>query len=340
MPAIRTDDDLAIAASPFGLVWAFHFPPGRNARPLDVSTAPEALVALEGWVWLHFNLADARSRRCLEAAGFADRHLLRDFLAGDEDLRIEWFDAGTVGVVTDVEQDFDHSGDDLARLRFLIRDRMIVTGRRRHLASVEAVRGMIARGDRFERPEAILEAIVSHQLQIARASLRQLHLDLAAIEDRVIAGLVEGSQNSLKPIRRTCSRLRRQITPLHYIFHDLDTEHAANLPEALDRLADRLARRCAAVLSEIADVTENSKVLQDEITAMIAQRSNRNLHFLSVISGLFLPPTLVTGIFGINAGGIPLAENANGFWWASAIALASAVILYLIMRRTGLQQNE
>ncbi|MGL6063175.1 MAG: CorA family divalent cation transporter, partial [Bradyrhizobium sp.] len=51
---------------------------------------------------------------------------------------------------------------------------------------------------------------------------------------------------------------------------------------------------------------------------------------------MLLPPTLVTGIFGMNTKGLPLTDVETGFLWAACLLLASSGLAYLIMRRLGI----
>jgi zinc transporter len=51
---------------------------------------------------------------------------------------------------------------------------------------------------------------------------------------------------------------------------------------------------------------------------------------------MLLPPTLVTGIFGMNTKGLPLTDVESGFLWAVALMLGSSAAAYLIMRRLGI----
>jgi zinc transporter len=41
--------------------------------------------------------------------------------------------------------------------------------------------------------------------------------------------------------------------------------------------------------------------------------------------------TLITGLFGINVGGMPWIENHFGFWWVMFGMLATAVITFLVL---------
>ncbi len=51
---------------------------------------------------------------------------------------------------------------------------------------------------------------------------------------------------------------------------------------------------------------------------------------------LLLPPTLSTGIFGMNTKGLPLTEVESGFLWAAALIVLSSVSAYFVMKRLGL----
>lgn len=52
--------------------------------------------------------------------------------------------------------------------------------------------------------------------------------------------------------------------------------------------------------------------LYDFYRAKVDERMNRNVYYLTIISGIFLPLTLVTGFFGMNAGGLPWTDDPNG----------------------------
>ncbi len=50
---------------------------------------------------------------------------------------------------------------------------------------------------------------------------------------------------------------------------------------------------------------ERARLLQDEIAALSANRTNRQLYVLALLTALFLPATFITGLFGINVKACP-----------------------------------
>ena len=65
----------------------------------------------------------------------------------------------------------------------------------------------------------------------------------------------------------------------------------------------------------------------------LAEQTNRQLRILSVLTALFLPPTLITGLFGMNVTGLPFGAEGGGFWWVTAvIALVCAATLWALAK--------
>ena len=54
-------------------------------------------------------------------------------------------------------------------------------------------------------------------------------------------------------------------------------------------------------------------MISDEVTNILTERLNKNMYALSVVAAIFLPLGFLTGLLGINIGGIPGAENPQAF---------------------------
>jgi Mg2+ and Co2+ transporter CorA len=89
------------------------------------------------------------------------------------------------------------------------------------------------------------------------------------------------------------------------------------------------------VISDLTALGERIKLLQEEIAAKVNEQTNRTLFTLTVVTVLALPINIIAGFFGMNVGGVPLAENpmASGCWlpwwrpspcWLGAGRFASA----------------
>jgi len=52
--------------------------------------------------------------------------------------------------------------------------------------------------------------------------------------------------------------------------------------------------------------------LYDFYRAKVDEKMNKNVYYLTILSGIFMPLTLSTGFFGMNTGGLPWTNDPNG----------------------------
>lgn len=74
-------------------------------------------------------------------------------------------------------------------------------------------------------------------------------------------------------------------------------------------------------------------VSQEEFVSRLAFQQNQRILVLSVLSAVFLPLTFLTGLMGMNVGGIPGAETTLGFIGASALLVALGALIAVYFRR-------
>lgn len=60
---------------------------------------------------------------------------------------------------------------------------------------------------------------------------------------------------------------------------------------------------------------------------------NRTMYRFGIITGIFLPMSFLTGLLGINVGGIPGSENPHGFLLACSLMAVVALVQWLLFRR-------
>ena len=69
--------------------------------------------------------------------------------------------------------------------------------------------------------------------------------------------------------------------------------------------------------------------LYDFYRAKVDEKMNKNIYYLTLLSGVFLPLTLVSGFFGMNTGGLPFTEDTDGTLKVVIISLILEVVVFL-----------
>jgi len=317
-----------------GLVWAFRLHSDGSAESLPV-TAPIEFTH-DGRLWLHFNLTDARARSWL--AGVDVPLLARELLLSKDNYQqLHTTDQCVYGVFSDLVRAIDTATEETGFLRFAMTERLLVSGRHQALCAVDATRRVLESGHRINTVAALLEKIVDEVADTMDRMADKLGTEIDDIEERILAGETRSQmRGALGRSRRTCVRLHRQLAGLRVLFHRLEQKNVDHLSPALRLHAARLAQRLDGLDHDIVELRERSRLLEEEIHFKMEETNNRHLQTLSIVTTLLLPPTLVTGIFGMNTKGLPLTDVETGFLWAAAIMIGVAGAAYLAMRRMGI----
>ncbi len=77
---------------------------------------------------------------------------------------------------------------------------------------------------------------------------------------------------------------------------------------------------------------ERAAVAHESLISRHAEQTNQRMYLLSIIAAIFLPLSFMTGLLGINVGGIPGADNALAFPAVVLLMVAIGVGLWIYFR--------
>ncbi|HVV26851.1 MAG TPA: CorA family divalent cation transporter [Rhizomicrobium sp.] len=314
-----------------GLVCAFLFWEAAAVHVTD-ETIAHHLDDPHDWVWLHFGLADHRARRFLEGFAAAPPEARALMLGTEDRIQLRLSTDGAWGILPDIERDFADQSLGSGRFAFWMDDRHLVTARRHPLRGMERVRDAVEKGLVPASPAHLLARLQEEFVQIVETRLASLARDLGHIEDEVLADRVS-DHRALGPLRRELSRYSREFSGLRSAIHRATGgRHGVAASPLLEHLPQMLQDaedfdRDAGALSD------RARLLYEEIETRIAAITNRSLSALTIISTLLLPPTFVAGAFGMNVGGIPWAQDREGFWAVLGFCVILIAVSYAVLRR-------
>jgi zinc transporter len=241
-------------------------------------------------------------------------------------------------VIHDLERDFDV--EDTARvgaLRIVLAAGLIVTARHHPLRSADLIRARLERGAAIADPAAALDIVIDTIVGIASGVARQLSAAVQAAEDRFLDELDVPTTRDLIGIRRRLAQLHRLAEGMHDVMTRLERDD--DLRDPLRSTIEKSAQRLSGLSGDIGGVQAQLRLLREELDLQAAQRTNTNLYVLSIMTALMLPATLITGLFGMNTGGMPLAHSPTGTFGATLLALGAAAGTYVLLRAMGLMRR-
>ena len=284
--------------------------------------------------WLHFNLADQRSLSWLDRSVALPAGVLRLFTTQEKEQRGLIEDGYVALVLHDFERDFDW--DDTGRigaLHIVAGPGIMLTGRFHPLYTADVVRERIAGGLMLEDTASALTLLLDALADTLEERVLRVTHGLLAAEDELLSDGASPDTRELITLRRLCTQLHRTAVGMRATLMRMESERG--VPSELPPLLRRTGQRLQTIDHDIGGAQSQLRLLRDELDLQAAQRANRNLYFLSIMTALLMPATLVTGFFGMNTGGLPFAHGPMGTFVAGGLMLASSVITYFALRMMG-----
>lgn len=140
-------------------------------------------------------------------------------------------------------------------------------------------------------------------------------------------------RNEILSIRRETIILRRYLSPQKEALNKLYNDKITWINEyeriELRETNDQLIRH----IEELDTIRDKVSLIQEELSNTLSDQMNKKMYILSIISAIFLPLTFLTGLLGINIGGIPGANNDNAFYIFSIILVMVTSAQFLLFKK-------
>jgi zinc transporter len=206
---------------------------------------------------------------------------------------------------------------------------LVVSARAKPLRSIDRLRASVRDGEALRSPAELLAHLMRDQADVMAGIVRQATGRLNSVEDGLLANRVGSSRAKLGALRRVLVRLQRLLAPEPASLFRLLSRPPAWLSEADLQDLRQATEEFSTAVADSAALVERVKVLQEELAALIGERTNRTLFILTVVTVLALPFNVIGGLFGMNVGGIPFADNSSGFAIVVALITLFTVVVGL-----------
>ena len=323
--------DIRYGSDPNGLICGYRFSGGGAGVEIGLDGAlawlrDEQPAPSGDFVWLHFNLTDAAAERWIAQHLDVAPEFFEALHEGSRSTRIEDAHDTLVAVVNDVAFEFSFDPSEIATLWINVGPRMAVTARVRPLRSIDHLRRAVKEGFAFESPVLFLNRLLHDQGDVLVRIVRQATLQVDDVEDKLLVNRSGDQRGALGKLRRVLVRLQRLLAPEPGALFRLLRQPPPWIAEHdLDALR-QATEEFALVMHDLSALQERIKLLQDEIAAQVGEHTNSSVFTLTVVTVLALPINIVAGLLGMNVGGIPLAQNPNGFVWIAVVVMSFTVL--------------
>jgi len=289
--------------------------------------------AHDGGTWVRLNWEDPDDRHWVEARSGLDELVAEGLLAEDTRPRVVEQEGGLLIILRGVNLNAGRRPEDMISLRLWYDGRRLISASRARLRTVERIAESLEQGEGpRDLPELLLD-LIDGISALTDDLIETLEEDLDEAEAALLEDADRELRGRLAQIRRTVIVIRRYLAPERDALLRLATLPSP-LIEGLDRgrlreLADGLTR----LVEDLDMARDRGAMLHEQLLTRLSDQLNARMYLLSIVAAVFLPLGFLTGLFGINVGGMPWIETPMGFWWVVLLSLATGTGLGWWLKR-------
>jgi len=286
----------------------------------------------QGLLWVHIDVNDEASRLWLSEVSGVDRFVVDALLEGETRPRSFNTDKGLLVVLRGVNTNPGDDPEDMVSIRLWIEHDRIISTRRRRLLSVLDIRESLQQGTGPTTSGAFLVALTGRLADRIGDFVNDIEDRVGDAEDGMATQEQTKFRQAISNLRRQVASVRRFLAPQRDALDRLYRQPGAWLSDSETHHLREEADRITRYLEDLDLARERTMVLREEFLGQLAQEQNSRMYVLSVVAAIFLPLTFVTGLLGMNVGGLPGLDSPTGFLSSVVIMVVSAVVLVVFFR--------
>jgi magnesium transporter len=290
------------------------------------------------FVWLDIGLPTPEDARLLTDVFHFHELAVEDALAEVHHPKVEAYDGYLYAVLHGIdfrapEHDFaTHDAD------FFIGPNYLVTVTDGTSRSIPETAEACGRNSRLmaDGPAALAHRIIDTMVDHYRPEVDKLEdrideLELAVFE----SGETRRTNQEILDLKRDVASLRRIILPQRDVLGRMARRE-------FPQITEELAYRFRDVYDHVVRIADDALLYHDRLSAIleahlsnVSNRLNEVMKFLTIFSVIFMPMTVLTGLYGMN---VPLVRFPGGehlqFWWILGIMATMSAVMFWLFRRS------
>ncbi len=267
-----------------------------------------------------------------QAISFLDPVIIDALLEEETRPRIVVIGDGAIIILRAINHNPGSDPEDMVSFRLWIDAKRIISLQGRPIRAMDDV-VKILRGKTCPRNSGeFLTIMLETLLDPMQPVLTEIEDDIDATEEKMMIKPSHQLSKELTDIRRSAILLRRYIAPQREVFGQLLASNLSWLSDHDRRHLQESQHNVIRYTEDLDLIRERAQVVKDELQSAFAAKLGRNTFLFSVLTAIFLPLTFVTGLLGINVGGIPGASHGDAFWVIAGVLLFIMVLEVIIFR--------
>jgi len=279
--------------------------------------------------WVHMEADSERTLSWLNEQENIDSLAIDSLLEEDTRPRTAFYQNGYMVNLRAVNLNSERDPHDMVSIRMFVQPDRIISTSKRQCHAVEDLAAALKTEEAPRTTGEFVTLLLELLTERAESYITDLKDSTYELEYKIIDESDINQRRQISEIRRAVITFTRYFSPQKDAAAKLAAAKGCLFNASEEQRIQECINKISKFIEDLDALDNRCYVLQDEVAAITNDRINKNMYFISMLAAVFLPVTFLTGLFGVNLGGIPGGKSEKGF--ATFIIVLVLVILIQIV---------
>lgn len=285
------------------------------------------------YYWKDFDLSEAADQEAVQRIDSIPDFAITALLSEETRPRVETFNDGMLIIIRGINYNPDEKDEDMVSLRIWIQKDKIITLHFRTLQTIDELKQQLKKGKVPETASMMLANIVSEMFQKIEQTILELDDVVDELEEKITESVDENVRSNISQLRKKTVIFKRHLLPQREVMSQLRNSKFSWLHDEHKNYHNENYERVMRNLEDIEVMRDKLNIIKEEAQYLLSDKLNKNTYILSIVAAIFLPLGFLTGLLGINVGGIPGTDNPHSFWVFCVILVVVVIIQAILFRK-------
>jgi zinc transporter len=287
----------------------------------------------QGFLWIHLNFTSVGAKKWLTKSSGLEKIKLSTLVAEESRPRSVVEENSLLLFLRGVNFNPGEDPEDMVSIRIHADQHKVISTRKRRLISIKDLCNDIESGIGPLNPKDLIIKLNGYITERIADVVDSIEDRADDIEKNIHSEESKLIRKKISDLRRESISIRRYLAPQRAALQVLQMGET-NFLNPYDRARIReAADRLIHYVEDLDAAKERTAVSFEELNNRIADNLNRRMYIMSIAAVIFLPITFITGLLGINVGGIPGAKYEWAILLVAFICTFIATLLLYFFRR-------
>ncbi len=285
-------------------------------------------------LWMHLDAASPRVREWLEKDSGLTPVTISALLNVEARPRVFHGKRGYAAMLRGVNTNEDADPEDMVAMRLWCDgNRLISLRHRRLLTPRHILRRLLSDRTGPKTIPDLFEQLIGSLVDRFGDVILDYDARIDAMEDNTEDSDPRKLRKEIGELRQDLALVRRHMAPQREALTRLLGDPPAWLSDHNLLMLRETSDQFQRYLEDIDSIRERAILVKEDVVNRLSESMNRNMYVISIAAAIFLPLGFITGLLGINVGGMPGVEDNRAFWITCGLLVLLLIGQVILFRR-------